>query len=154
MRNMVLSLAAAGTVLAIASPAAAQYFPSQSYGYNGYGYNGFGQVRELHERIDRVERQIDRLERYNAAPGGMTDRLRDQARRLEYRLGSSARNGLNPYEANEIQARIGQLEQRVQYISVNRRGGFGYNGYNGNYGYGQNQGERRWNDDRGDDDRD
>jgi tetrahydromethanopterin S-methyltransferase subunit G len=149
MRKIVLPMVAAGAVLAIAAPAAAQYYPSQSY-----GYNGFGQARELHARIDRIEQQIDRLDRYNAAPGGMTDRLRDQARRLEYRLGSAARYGLNPHEANEIQARIGQLEQRVQYISANRYGRYGYNGYRGNYGYGDNQGDRRWNGDRDEGNRD
>ena len=153
MRNVVLSLAAAGAALAVASPAAAQYYPTQpyGYGYNGYGYNNYGQVRSLHARIDRIERQIDRLDRYNAVPGGMTNRLREQARGLEYELSSAARNGLNPYEANEIRARIAQLEQRVQYFSTNR---YGYNGYNGYNRYGYSQGDRGWNGDRDDDDRD
>ena len=39
MRSVVLSLAAAGAALAVASPAAAQYYPTQPY---GYGYNGYG----------------------------------------------------------------------------------------------------------------
>lgn len=147
MRRVLISLAAAGAALAVASPAAAQYYPSQPYGY-GYGYNDYGQVRALHARIDRIERQIDRLDRYGAAPAGVADRLRDQARRLEYRLSVAARNGLNPYEASEIQARVGQLDQRVQYFSANRYGYRGYNDGYGDRGYGYQEGRGHWNGDR------
>ena len=75
MRKIVLSIAAAGAALIAASPAAAQYFPqpqpygygAQPYGYgNGYnnGYQGnWGQVRALQARIQRVEWQINRLDR-------------------------------------------------------------------------------------------
>ena len=91
MRTLLIPLAIAGAALVTAAPAAAQYYPSQPYGYgyngygsNGYGYNGrgysnYGQVRALHARIDRIEWQINRLDRYGNA-GGMADRLRDQAR--------------------------------------------------------------------------
>lgn len=157
MRKILLSLAAAGAALAVVSPAAAQYYPAQpyGYGYGGYGYNDYGQVRALHARIDRIEWRINRLDRYNAVPGGLADRLRNEARRLEYRLNNAARYGLNPYEANEIQVRIARLEQRVQYASANRYGryGYGYNGYNG-YGYYDGNGRGHWAGDRDDDDRD
>ena len=146
MRKILLSLAAAGAAFAVASPAAAQYFPQPySPGYGGYGYSDYGQVRALHARIDRVEWQINRLDRYNAVPDGTAERLRYEARRLEYRLNSAARYGLNPYEANDIQVRIARLEQRVQYASANRYGryGYGYNGYNG-YGYYDGNGRGHW----------
>lgn len=150
MRKLLISLAAAGAALVVASPAAAQYYPQQygygqGYGYNGYGYNNYGQVRALQARIDAVQWQISRLDRYNGIRDGAADRLREESRRIEQRLHQAARYGLNPYEANDIQMRIARLEQRVQYASANRYGryGRGYNGY-GNYGY---YGER---DDRGD----
>src|SRR5207244_791698 len=70
MRKIVLSLAAAGAALVVASPAAAQYYPQpqqQPYGYGnayggqpygggygGYGFNNYGQVRALQARIDRT----------------------------------------------------------------------------------------------------
>ena len=102
MRKIVLSIAAAGAALIAASPAAAQYYPQpQPYGYGqpygGYGYsNGFqnnwGQVRALQARIDRVEWQINRLDRYNRIGDGSAERLRYEANRIEQRLRYSARN--------------------------------------------------------------
>src|SRR3954452_1085309 len=79
MRKVLISLAAAGTALAFATPAAAQYYPQpqpQPYGYGapqyGYGYNNnYGQVRALQYRIDAVQRQINRLDR--------RDRIRDRS---------------------------------------------------------------------------
>src|SRR5579872_7015145 len=105
MRDVLISLAAAGAALAVATPAAAQFVPPQPYGYsynggdyNGYGTGDYGEVRALHARIDRIERQINQLDRYNALPRGTADRLLYQARGLEYRLNAEARNGLNSYE--------------------------------------------------------
>ena len=57
MRKFMISLAAAGTALAFATPgrsailSAAQPAPC---GYNGYGNNGWGQVRALQARIDNL----------------------------------------------------------------------------------------------------
>ena len=157
MRKILVSLAAAGAALAIASPASAQYYPGQPYGAPyayGYGFNNYGQVRSLQYRIDRIEQQINRLDRYNRIGDGAADRLRREANRLEDRLHRAARYGLNPYEANDIQVRIARLEQRVQYASAygGRYGWNGYNGYNGYYGYGDrdrdHDGDRddRWGD--------
>lgn len=136
MRKILVSLAAAGAALAIASPAAAQYYPGQPYGapYGyGYGFNNYGQVRSLQYRIDNIERQINRLDRYNRVGDRAADGLRREANRIEDRLHRAARFGLNPYEANDIQVRIARLEQRVQYASA-YGGRYGYNGYNGYYG--------------------
>jgi hypothetical protein len=126
MRKVLISVAAAGAAFAFTTPAAAQYFPrSQPYGYNGYGYNNFGQLRALQARIDGVERQIRFLDRRDVVRDGRADRLRAEANEIERRLHRAARNGLNPYEANEINVRIARLEQRVQYSVGNR--GYGYN---------------------------
>jgi hypothetical protein len=131
MRKVLISVAAAGAAVAFTTPAAAQYFPQpQPYGYNGYGnngygYNNFGQLRALQARIDGVERQIRFLDRRDVVRDGRADRLRAEANEIERRLHRAARNGLNPYEANEINVRIARLEQRVQYSVGNR--GYGYN---------------------------
>ena len=123
MRKIVLSLAAAGAALIAASPAAAQYYPQpqpQPYGYgNGFGGN-FGEARELHARIDRIERQIGWLESNGRLGNWRADRLRREAQGLERRLGWQARNGLNPYEARDIQVRIERLEQQVRYTAAYR----------------------------------
>jgi hypothetical protein len=137
MRKLLFSLAAAGAAVAAASPAVAQYYPQpQPYGYGGYGghgYNsGWGQVRALQVRIDNVERQINRLDRHDRIGNRSADRLRDEADDIERRLHRVSRNGLNPYEANEIQIRIARLEQRVQF-AMNQR--YGRYGYNSAYGY-------------------
>ena len=144
MRKLILSLAATGAALAVASPASAQYYGGQygyghGYGYNGYnGYNnGYGQVRALQARIDALQSQIKRLDRYNAIGDREADRLRDESRGIERRLRDVSRYGLNPYEAQDIQVRIARLEQRVQYASANRYGryGRGYDdrGHHGDY---------------------
>ncbi len=132
MRKLMISLAAAGTALAFATPAAAQYYPQQSYaygqqygGYNGYGQNNWGQVRALQARLNNVERQINRLDRRNVVRDDRADRLRREANNLERQLHFAARNGLNPYEANNINGRIASLERQVQYSQANRYGGYG-----------------------------
>ena len=139
MRKLMISLAAVGTAIAFASPASAQYYPQQSsgygqqyggYGYNGYGQNNWGMVRSLQVRIDAIGRQINQLDRRDRIRDRSADRLRDEANRIERRLRSAGRNGLNPYEANDIQVRIARLEQQVQYSQTNRDGGYGnHNGY-------------------------
>lgn len=160
MRKLLISLAAAGAALVVASPASAQYYGGQQYGYGqGYGSNGYngyagnyGQVRVLQARIDAVQWQINRLDRYNGIGDRAADRLREESRGIEHRLHQAARYGLNPYEANALQMQIGRLEQRVQYASTNRygrygRGGDGH-GYYGDYDRRDRDGDRHGDDDR------
>jgi hypothetical protein len=132
MRKFLVSLAAAGTALAVAAPASAQYYQARPvyapYG-NAYGYNNYGQVRSLQVRIDAVQRQIRMLDRRNVIRDDPADRLRGEANDIERRLHRMGRHGLNPYEAEQINARIARLEQRVQY-AANRNYGRGYG-----YGY-------------------
>jgi hypothetical protein len=135
MRKFVLSLAAAGAALVVASPAAAQYYPAPvpqpaPYAYgngygNGYAQNNWGMVRSLQVRIDNVERQINRLDRRDRIGERSADRLRDEANKLERRLRERARHGLDRREAGDIQYRLGRLEQRVQMALNNRNGRYG-----------------------------
>jgi len=161
MRNLMISLAAAGTALAFATPAAAQYYPqpyAQPYGQQGYGnaygYNNYGQTRALQARLDMIERQINQLDRRDRIRDRTADRLRDEANRIERRLRSAGRHGLNGYEANDIQMRISRLEQQVRFsLASNGRNRWNNNGYNGygNNGYDRDRDGRddRYEDDHG-----
>ena len=162
MRKLIVSLAAAGSVLAIATPAAAQYYPqaqpyaqpygAQPYGApygNAYGYNNnYGQVRSLEVRINAVERQINQLDRRDRIRDNSADRLRAEANKIERKLRSASRNGLNAYEVNSIQIRIARLEQQVRYSLASN----GRNGWNGNNGYNNYDRDRDGRDDRYEDD--
>ncbi len=157
MRKVLVTLGMAGVGLAMATPAAAQYYPQPQYGTpygNGYGYNNYGQTRALQARIDNVQRQIRLLDRRNVVGDDRADRLRGEANMIENRLHRAARNGLNPNEANDLNVRIAQLERRLQYSTRNRGYGNGYNnrtGYNAYNGY--NNGQYRDRDRDGRDDR-
>ncbi|HEY8593052.1 MAG TPA: hypothetical protein VIL42_09350 [Sphingomicrobium sp.] len=123
MRKVILSLAAAGAALVVASPASAQYFP-QPQGY-AYGYqNNYGQVRALQARVDNLQRQIERLDRREVIREREARRLRDQARSIERRLWSARNGGLSPWEANDVQMRLVRLEQNVRVASMARGGGY------------------------------
>jgi opacity protein-like surface antigen len=139
MRKVLISLAAAGAALVVASPAAAQDYPQpqpyaygngyNGYGHNNYAYNNYGGVRALQARVDALQWQIKSLDRRDRIRDRSADRLRDEAKSIEHRLHRAERYGLNPYEANDIQARLARLEQRVQY-AASRYGRYG----NGHYG--------------------
>lgn len=138
MRNVLISIAAAASVLAIASPAAAQY-PQPQYGapqgYN-FGYNNYGHVRMLQTRIDRVQRNIERLDRRDRIRERSARQLRQEARLVERRLRNSTRYGLSPYEVADIERRVFNLERRVRTaIGRGWRNDYGVAGYNG-YGQG------------------
>jgi hypothetical protein len=126
MRKIVLSLAAAGAALVVASPAVAQYYPApqQPYGYHNGHRGGFGEVRAFQMRIDNIERQIDRLDRRDRIGDHSADRLRGEADRVRDRLRDIGRGGLNPREAGEIETRIQRLEQRVRFAANDRNGRF------------------------------
>lgn len=155
MKKIVLALAATGSALAFATPAAAQYYPApavyaQPYG-NAYGYNNnWGQVRSLQARINNVQRQIRQLDRRDRIRDGQADRLRREANQIENRLQRASRYGLNGYEANDINIRIARLEQRVQYSVAQRYGRNWNGGYNGGFVDRDRDGRNdRYEDDRG-----
>lgn len=125
MRKVLISLAIAASALVFATPAAAQYYPQAANGYNGYGYNNWDQVNALQSRIDGVQRRIRFFDRRDVIRDDRADRFREEANGIERRLHRAARNGLNPYEANDLNARISRLEQRVQYAANSRYGRYG-----------------------------
>lgn len=116
MRRLLISIAAAASALAVATPAAAQYYPQPQHYPQGpaYGYHdNFGQVRALQVRIDRIQRQIAVFDRRNIITNREARRLREDSRNLERRLRQASRYGLHPQESREIHVRIARLEHRL-----------------------------------------
>lgn len=160
MRKLLISTIVAASTLAISAPAAAQWTLSYGNQYGGqygapygnaYGYNNNGQTRALMVRINRIERQIRQLDRRNILSEREAHQLRDQAMRIERRLRQASYNGLNGYEARDIQLRIARLEQNLRY-QANDRNRYGYR--NDSYGYGNiYDRDRDGRDDRYEDDR-
>jgi hypothetical protein len=169
MRKLIVSLAAAGAALAIASPAAAQYYPqpqaypqAQPYGYGGqqygYGHNGYGYgAQNLAMRVDMLQRRIDELRRAHVLRGDSAERLRKEARDLQRRVRRSSGFGYAQFAQGDLQMRLARLEQRVNQLASmggygghGRHNGYGNNGYSNGYGQ-QGYGDRDRDHDRGDD---
>ena len=166
MRKVLFSIAAAASALAVATPAAAQYYPAPpayAPGYNnGYGYNGYnnnGHVRALQQRIDRVQANINRLDSRDVIRERTAKRLRQEARSIERRLRAVSRYGFSPQEANNVERQVFNLERHVRVAMGNNwRNAYGFNGYNGyaynNYDAYYSDRDRdgrndRWEDDQG-----
>jgi hypothetical protein len=154
MRKVLISLAAAGTALAFATPATAQYFPAQaqSQGY-GYGQQYRGGMRSLQVRIDRIQRDIEQLRGRRVITRSEANGLRNESRGIERRLYQASRNGLRGNEMRDIEHRIARLEQHVRREATDggRRYGNGY-GQNGVYADRDRDGRNdRYEDDRGTD---
>lgn len=157
MRKFLILAATAASALAVATPAAAQYYPPQysnyppQYGYGGYGgyNNGYG---NLQYRIDRLQNHIAQFDRANVISNSEARNLRAATYDLERQL----RYGGGAYN---VERRLAQLEQRVDYIaSRTRYSRYGYRDYNnqwnGDHNWNQNHGDRNWRDRDDDDDDD
>lgn len=177
MRKFMITLAAAASALAVASPAAAQYYPApaypapQAYGYNGYsnsgygnsgyGYNGanaygynngYGAIRGLQVRIDQIQGRLDQLAQRRMISRGEYKGLHRETHQIEDRLRAVARFGLDPRERYDMERRIARLEQHVhREVRDGRRGG--YNDYHGSAGTNAYDRDRDGRDDRYEDDR-
>ncbi|MGH6659004.1 MAG: hypothetical protein ACREBP_00125 [Sphingomicrobium sp.] len=161
MRIILISLAAAGTALAFATPASAQYYPQPQPGYGqpGYGYgqpqgfhNAWGQMRSLRARIDRVQHEIRVLRDRRMLSRNEYNGLRQDSRNIEHRLRAAGRYGLHHNEVRSIEQRVARLEWKVRREMADgnrwRQGQYGYNdgGYHDRDRDGRND---RYEDDRG-----
>jgi hypothetical protein len=116
MRKFIIAIAAGASALAVATPAAAQYYqgPARAPYGNAYGYNNYGQIRSLQQRLNNVERQINRFDNRR---GGLSNReareLREDARDLQRKLARLPNGGISQREVQNLEYRIQRLEQRV-----------------------------------------
>ena len=160
MRKVIISLAVAASAVAVATPAAAQYYSQpqpQGYGYpqqQGYGYNSnYGQVRALQVRVDSIQRQVERLRQRHAITRKEASSLRYESGNVERRLQSASRYGLQPRERQDIEIRIARLEQHVRHEVRDGNGNrWGQNAYNNGQAYNGYDRDRDGRDDRYEDD--
>jgi len=78
MRKILITLAAAASALAIATPASAQYYPQPNYGYS-QGYRGQDAMRHNQARLSQLQAQI----RQAAMRGRIDPR---EAQRLDWQV--------------------------------------------------------------------
>lgn len=144
MRKVLVSLAAAGAALAAASPASAQYYGGQpygygqgygynGYGYNGYGYNGYAGRAQLQRELQQIRYQADMLGRQGRLDPREARDLYGDIAATERRLYRAD----DPRDMWNVRQRITQLRYEV------RR----YSDYD--YRYGRRDRDDRW--DRDDD---
>ena len=134
MRKVLISLAAAGAALAVASPASAQYYGGQpyGYGYNGYG-QGYGNRAQLQRELQQIRFQADNF----ARQGRLTPR---EARDL---YGDIAATERRLYRADDPRD-LGNVRERITRLRYEVRRYADYD-----YRYGRRDRDDRW--DRNDD---
>jgi hypothetical protein len=154
MRKLLVTIAAAGTALAFATPASAQYFPQPAYGApygnaygnpygNGYGY---GPVRYQRE-IQAIRLQMNELARAGRLTRSEAWDLDNDIRSAERSIYRSGRGGMSPWEARNLDGRIWNLRSELKRYSDydGRRWG---NGYNRDRDYDRDHDRRHDRDDR------
>lgn len=105
MRKLLVSLAAAGTVLAFAAPASAQWAPRPGYGAGAARWqNELQQIRMQRNELARS----GRLSRYE-----MFDLDRD-IRDTERSIYLSSRGGIGPRQAQNLDGRIWHLRNELR----------------------------------------
>jgi len=128
MRKFLISLAAAASVVAIATPADAQFYrggPAYGYGY-GDGYRSNRLIAINSDRIARIQYQIRLLEQRGMLGRGEAVRLERTAADFRQQLSWRSRNGMSGREGAMFDARLDRFEQ-----SIRARAGYGYGyGYN------------------------
>ena len=117
MRKFLIPLVAAGSALAFAAPASAQWAPPvyryQQYDYGkGFSYHAFAQSME--RRVQRIRGDIRQMQDRRILSWREARSLDNQARNIQYRIFRASRNGIQPGEARRLENQIRNLEWRVQ----------------------------------------
>jgi hypothetical protein len=150
MRKVLISLAAAGSALALATPATAQYYQQPYYGGQPYGYGyGYNNRAQMQRDLQQIRISADNL----ARTGRLTNR---EARDLFSDINAAERalyRTNTPWEARALNDRLARIRHELRRYSdydYGRRG-YGWNGYNG-YNNGYYDRDRDGRDDRYEDD--
>ncbi|MES2120241.1 MAG: hypothetical protein V4513_06640 [Pseudomonadota bacterium] len=120
MRKFLISMVAAGSAVAFAAPATAQYaqvwappvYSYQPYNFN-YGFNGYNFARSMQARVQRIRGDIRVMQSRRVLSYGEARRLDREALNVERKIARASRYGINPYEARSVENSIRRLEQNV-----------------------------------------
>lgn len=116
MRKFLIPIVAAGSALAIATPAAAQWAPPvynyQPYNYgNGWNFHRF--AGDMEQRVQRIRSDIRQLQQRHILSWQEARSLEGQAADIQRRIYRQSRNGIQPGEARRLENQIRNLEFRI-----------------------------------------
>jgi hypothetical protein len=121
MRRLLVTIAAAGTALAFATPAAAQYFPQQraySQGYNQYGNRyGGNNVAQWQQDLNQIRYSADNLRRQGRLTRNEARDLNNDIWSVQRSLNTVGYRGLAPWEARQIQEKFMRLRYEMRRYS-------------------------------------
>ena len=117
MRRFLIPMSSAAAVLAVATPASAQWSPPvyryQPYDYSqGFRYHAFAQSMQV--RVQRIRNDIRAMQARRILSWREARDLERQAANLQMRIFRASRNGIQPGEARRLEDQIRNLEIRVQ----------------------------------------
>jgi len=112
MRKLLLCVAAAGSVMAIASPAAAQW---QRPGYDNAYHRG--DAAPWLRQLQQIRFQRDQLARSGRLSRGEAARLDYDIRDTERSIMISSRNGIGPRQARNLDGRMTHLRNELARYS-------------------------------------
>jgi len=119
MRKFLIPIIAAGSALAVAAPATAQYvqWAPPVYQYNpynyGYNFNGINFARSMADRVQRVRSDIRVMRDRRVLSRGEARSLDQQAENLQRRIFRAQRHGISAREARSLETQIFNLQRRV-----------------------------------------
>jgi hypothetical protein len=119
MRKFLIPIIAAGSALAVAAPATAQYvqWAPPVYQYNpynyGYNFNGINFARSMADRVQRVRADIRVMRDRRVLSRGEARSLDVQAENLQRRIFRAQRHGISAREARSLETQIFNLQRRV-----------------------------------------
>ena len=120
MRKLLVSFIAAGTALAFATPAAAQWAPRPAYGApygNAYGYDHNNCAGRWQRELQEVRMQMDNLARSGRLTRAEDRDLRNDIRSAERSIYRSGRDGIGWREARQIDERIARIRYELRRYS-------------------------------------
>jgi len=117
MRKFLIPIVAAGSALAFAAPASAQWAPPvynyQPYNYgNAFSFHNF--ANSMQQRVERIRNDIRVMQSRRILSYREARSLDQQANNLQRRIYRASRNGIQRGEARRLEREIRNLEFRVQ----------------------------------------